>query len=237
MKALIFAAGKGTRISRHLSGEPKCTVLVNGEPLIHYTVRMLHKYGVEDITLVVGYHPVFIKKALADSVVNFVENPFYDVTNSIASCWFARDKFDGSDDMLLMNGDVYMEESLIADLVNSKAEGPTMYADESRKEEADYKFYYENGKLLDYGKELTGDRITGEYIGVAIMSRDFVPTFAARLDAMIGNQEHSVWWENVLYTMSDRQDIHIVNVRGKFWAEVDYIEDYERIKAFAESIR
>ena len=30
MKALIFAAGRGTRISRYLSGEPKCTVINSG---------------------------------------------------------------------------------------------------------------------------------------------------------------------------------------------------------------
>ena len=233
MKALIFAAGKGTRISRHLSGEPKCTVTVNGEPLIHYTVGMLNKYGVEDITVVVGYSHEFIRKALADKSVRFVYNPFFDVTNSIGSAWFARD-FIKDDDMLLMNGDVYMEESLIADLTSYKCTGPVLFSDESRKEEADYKFYYKNGKLIDYGKELTGDRITGEYIGVAVLGKDFLPTFCARLDDMISTQQHSVWWENVIYTLSDKIDISVVNVEGKFWAEVDYIEDYERIKAFAE---
>ena len=54
------------------------------------------------------------------------------------------------------------------------------------------------------------------------------------LDEMIGTQQHNVWWENVLYTLSDKTDIHIVDVSGSFWAEVDYIEDYQRIKAFAE---
>ena len=233
MKALIFAAGRGTRISRYLSGEPKCTVDVGGEPLIHYTVRMLKANGVEDITLIVGYNHECIRRALSDRNVNFVYNPFFDVTNSIGSAWFARDTF-GGDDMLFMNGDVFMEESLIKELVNFKHGGPVMFSDETRKEEADYKFYYENGKLIDYGKELKGERITGEYIGVAVINRDFMPSFKEQLEKMVSSQQHNVWWENVLYTLSDKIDIKVVNVAPKFWAEVDYIEDYERIKAFVE---
>ena len=233
MKALIFAAGRGTRISRYLSGEPKCTVDVGGEPLIHYTVRMLKANGVNDITLIVGYNHECIRKALSDSQVNFVYNPFFDVTNSIGSAWFARHTFEG-DDMLFMNGDVFMEEPLIKELVSFKNDGPVMFSDETRKEEADYKFYYQNGKLIDYGKELTGDKITGEYIGVAIINKGFMPEFKAHLEEMISSQQHNVWWENVLYTLSDKTDIKIVNVAPRFWAEVDYIEDYERIKAFVE---
>lgn len=233
MKALIFAAGRGTRISRYLSGEPKCTVDVGGEPLIHYTVRMLKANGVEDITLIVGYNHECIRRALSDSDVNFVYNPFFDVTNSIGSAWFARETF-GGDDMLFMNGDVFMEEALIKELVAFSNDGPVMFSDETRKEEADYKFYYENGKLIDYGKELTGDRITGEYIGVAVINKEFLPTFKAHLEDMVSTQQHNVWWENVLYTLSDKMAIRIVNVAPRFWAEVDYIEDYERIKAFVE---
>lgn len=234
MKAMIFAAGKGTRISRHLSGEPKCTVMVAGEPLIHYTVRKLNEYGVTDITLVVGYHHDYIRKALADLSVNFVYNPFFEVSNSIGSAWFAKEALCG-DDLLLMNGDVYMEDALIASLVSGKYAVPTLFSDETRKEEADYKFYYQNGKLLAYGKELTGDQITGEYIGVAIVNKDFLPTFRTRLEQMVDDGILTVWWENVLYTLSDDgADILVKDVNGKFWAEVDYIEDYQRIKSFAE---
>ena len=231
MKALIFAAGRGTRISRYLSGEPKCTVTVGDEKLIHYTVRMLKSKGVEDITLIVGYNHECIRSALADMDVTFVYNPFFDVTNSIGSAWFARDAF-GGDDMLLMNGDVFIEEKLIDELVNFKNAGPVMFSDETRKEEADYKFYYQDGKLIDYGKELTGDRITGEYIGVAVINKEFMDDFRAQLEYMISTQQHNVWWENVLYTLSHKKDINVVNVAPLFWAEVDYIEDYERIKVF-----
>ena len=46
---------------------------------------------------------------------------------------------------------------------------------------------------------------------------------------MIDRQEHGVWWENVVYSMTGQQPVYVENVSGHFWAEVDYIEDYERI--------
>lgn len=74
-----------------------------------------------------------------------------------------------------------------------------MFADGTRKEEADYKYKYENGLLVKYGKELTGSDITGEYIGIGRFSKDFMPEFMEKLDGMIRTQQHSVWWENILY--------------------------------------
>ena len=110
-----------------------------------------------------------------------------------------------------------------------------LFSDESRKEEADYKLYYENGRLLKYGKELTGADVTGEYIGVARIDRGFVPQFSQRLNEMIASQQHGVWWENVLYSLSDRQFVEVRDISGQFWAEVDYIEDYERIAEFVKT--
>ena len=140
MKALIFAAGRGTRISRYLGGNPKCTVKIGNEKLIHYTVRLLKKHGISDIALVVGYKQQAVRDALSDMDVSFYYNPFFDVTNSIASAWFARGFF-GEDDLFLMNGDVFMEERLLGEILCQQCDGPVLFSDETRKEEADYKFY------------------------------------------------------------------------------------------------
>ena len=83
--------------------------------------------------------------------------------------------------------------------------------------------------LIKYGKDLKGNDITGEYIGVAKIGREFIEVFLKKLKELIENQNHSVWWENVLYELSNKYPINVIDVNGMFWAEVDYIEDYERI--------
>jgi choline kinase len=230
MKALILAAGRGTRISRYLSGNPKCTVDIGDCKLIQYTVSMLRQRGVTEIALVLGYRQEVIREVLKDEPVTFFYNPFYDVTNSIASCWFARSFLEG-DDLIIMNGDVFLEPSLI-DQVLSGTSSPVLFADCRRKEDADYKFYYEGNLLKKYGKELSGADISGEYVGIARLSQSFLGAFRTRLEEMINTQQHSVWWENVLYSMVEQQPIYVEEVGNQFWAEVDYVEDYNRILAF-----
>lgn len=229
MKVLLLAAGRGTRISRYLSGNPKCTVDIGNEKLIQYTIRMLNQKGITDIAMVLGYRADTIKETLKDYNVKYYYNPFFDVTNSIASSWFAKDFLD--DDIIIMNADVFLEEKLI-DYIIAQNDSPVMFADSSRKEEADYKFKFENGILLKYGKELEGDDISGEYVGIGKFSKEFIKEFIPQLEKMINEQQHSVWWENVVYELSEQMNIYVNDVKGMFWAEVDYIEDYERILNF-----
>jgi len=229
MKVLLLAAGRGTRISRYLSGNPKCTVDIGGEKLIHYTIKTLQSKGITDIALVLGYRAEVIRDALKDFDVRYYYNPFYDVTNSIASAWFAKEFLSG-DDLLIMNADVYMDQELYDRLIGCPV-SPVMFADGTRKEEADYKFKYENGILQKYGKELTGSDISGEYIGAGKFSKSFMAKFVEQMESMICTQQHGVWWENVLYEMIPEEQIYVEEVDGRFWAEVDYIEDYQRILA------
>ncbi|MCQ2591520.1 MAG: phosphocholine cytidylyltransferase family protein [Treponema sp.] len=231
MNVLILAAGRGTRISRYLGGNPKCTVKIGNTTLIQYTINLLKSKGINKIGIVLGYQDKVIRDILKNEQVEFFYNPFFDVTNSIASCWFARNFMNQDEELMIMNGDVFIEESIL-DMILSEEKSPVLFADETRKEEADYKFKYENNVLQKYGKELTGDDITGEYIGIAKLKRDYIPVFTAQLEKMINTQNHSVWWENVLYELSAKKTIYVKDVEGRFWAEVDYIEDYERIKKY-----
>lgn len=150
MKALIMAAGKGTRISRYIEGKPKCTVDIGEVKLIEYTIRELHKRGITEIAMVLGYQAGFLEELLREYPVKFYYNYFYDVTNSIASVWFAKDFID--EDMIMMNADVFLEEALLDELFLEE-KSPLLFSDSSRKEEADYKFYYEDNQLIKYGKD------------------------------------------------------------------------------------
>ena len=226
MKVLLMAAGKGTRISRYIEGKPKCTIDIGDTTLIEYTIHELQKYGVDELGMVLGYHSNVIKELLGKYNIKYYYNYFYDVTNSIASAWFAKDFID--DDIILMNADVYLEEGLIQEVFKEK-KSPTLFSDSSRKEEADYKFYYEDGQLIKYGKELTGSDISGEYVGVAKLDREFIPLFLERLQKLIEAEKHHMWWEDVLYSYVGEEKIYINDINGMFWDEVDYIDEYERI--------
>lgn len=226
-----MAAGVGSRISRHLHGQPKCCVDVGGEPLIKRTFRLLKKIGLKDIAIVTGYAHKFIDDALRDfDYINFY-NPFFRVTNSIASVWFAQDFIKDDEELIILNGDLFFEEALLKTLIN-QTKSPIMLSDSLRIKDADYRFNWSGDRLLKYGKELSEKQTTGEYVGIGKLSIKDVANFKNRVNRFIKEGDFNCWWEDVIYRLIPNQDVFIKDISGIFWAEVDYIEDYERIMEY-----
>lgn len=230
MKAILMAAGRGSRISKHIPEIPKCTLDVGGKPLVRRTVEMLLAHNIE-VTIIVGYKQENIREVLKDYPVTVVYNPFYDVTNSIASLWLARHQIPKEEDLILANADVFWSEEIL-DFILANPKKTFLLADKERVVDGDYFFATENGVVKKYGKDLKLEERTCEYVGIAKVDAGFVPAFAKRLEEMIGSGQHGVWWENVLYSLAEEQEIYAEDLEGRFWAEIDFIEDYQRILDF-----
>ncbi|CAI8957084.1 L-glutamine-phosphate cytidylyltransferase [Brevibacillus sp. IT-7CA2] len=235
MKALLMAAGLGSRINEQIDGIPKCTVDIGNQSLIENTIAELRRHGIEEIAMVVGYQANVIINLLQDEPIRFYHNPFYDRTNSMVSLWFAREFLQGSD-CLLLNADVYFE-SKVLEVVLQETACPVMFADPVRRSEGDYKFGYENGLLLRHGKELSLEETTGEYVGIAKLQESFLPIFLRRLQRLIQEKQYDLWWENVLYSFLGERNVYVTQIPpGLFWAEVDTWEDYRRILQFTNHL-
>ncbi|MCH5275697.1 MAG: phosphocholine cytidylyltransferase family protein [Lachnospiraceae bacterium] len=234
MKAILLAAGKGSRISRMVQEIPKSTLPINGVPLIQRNVDMLQKKGLETVVCV-GYQQDVIRKALQDYDVTYYFNPFYGVTNSIASLWFARQELEG--DCLILNADVFFSEDIL-EMIMAERHPAVMLVDKSRRKTGDYFFATtDNGCIKEYGKDLPLQYRSCEYVGIAKISSDFMPVFTNRLDQLIKESRHDLWWENTLYsfTNENEHEIHTKDVEGSFWSEIDYFDDYERILNYLSS--
>ncbi len=232
MRAFLLAAGKGSRISKNIPDIPKCTLDVGGKPLILRTVQMLLHYGVE-VTVIVGYRDWCIREILKGLPVTLVYNPFYDVTNSIASLWMARE-YMIDDDTIIANADVFWSKLLFAYVCKQKKD-VFMLSDRLRVLDGDYFFKTENDIIKKYGKDLKANERTCEYVGIAYISKEVLPLFREQLLLKVSRQEHGCWWENVLYDMTAKRDIYSVDVEGRFWAEIDFIEDYYRINEYIKN--
>ena len=227
-KAILMAAGKGNRISRMIQDIPKSTLPINRVPLVRITVEKLLSLGIKPV-IVVGYHRDKITKALEGLPVIFYNNPFYAVTNSIASLWFARKELE--DDVLIMNADVYVSDEILNDVLEDPREA-VMSIDVTRRKTGDYFFATaESGIIKKYGKDLPIDERSCEYVGLAKVRQPFLKRFAKRLEELINQEQYMLWWENVLYSFAEQDEfpIHTIDVKKLFWSEIDYFDDYERI--------
>ena len=231
MKAIIMAAGVGSRISRHVD-KPKCLLEIEGKSILSRTVDMLIRNDIAPV-VVAGYQHQQLESNLAGREVTVLRNPFFRVTNSLGSLWFARDFIPRDETLFLMNADVFWEQDIMDILLREKKDA-VLLADSSlaRLRDGDYFFGCDGEKIVKYGKDLARSIRTHEYVGVAKVEPAFLPHFTARLEQLIEEEHYDYWWENILYSCSEERDIYIRDIAGLYWAEVDYIEDYERIMEY-----
>lgn len=121
MHALILAAGDGDRLHPLTDGLPKPLLKVGGRPIIRHVLDALFDAGVDDATIVVGYHGAQIHDALEGShprgmALRFVDNPGYDLGNA-RSIWTARHAMPRDRGFVLAMGDHLVEPALIGALV------------------------------------------------------------------------------------------------------------------------
>jgi len=222
MKAILLAGGRGTRISRYIGESPKPVLDIGGIPLIRHTVELLLKNNIE-VIVVIGYKKEMVVNSLQGLSVKYYYNPFYDITNSIASLWFAKKEL-YNDDIIIANADVFWEQDIL-DVILQDKQDQVMLMDSSK--DMDYLFKCDGTRLINHGKGL--EDFTGEYVGIAKIGQAFLNKFLGRLEILIEKQQHNLWWENVLYSFIDELPINVKDVRGLFWSEIDFIEDYIRI--------
>ncbi len=122
MKALVIAAGEGTRMRPLTSGRPKVTLPVANRPILEHLLISLRYAGVEDISVVVGYRREDIESHFGDGSrlginITYVHQPERRGTGdavSLASGW--------SEPFIAVNGDLIVNAEHLRRVVGSKAD-------------------------------------------------------------------------------------------------------------------
>lgn len=224
MTYIFLMAGKGSRLYPLTLSYPKSLYkLDRNTSILKRMVSLIKKYDTEaKIIVVVGFMNEKIKEEIPGAV--FFDNPFYEVTNSIASLWFARECL-ANENITIINGDIVVEERLVADYICKKVERPEVLIDSSIKNSGDYNVQVNDGRILVMSKEL--EDYYGEYAGITKLDPKSSIKLKKCVEKMVQGGMYDQWYENALVQMIFNEDFQLYykDIREYRWTEVDCVSD------------
>lgn len=228
MQAILMAAGKGSRLGSMTTDIPKSFVEVKGKKLIDININMLKNHGINDIIIVTGCHAeLFEQKFQSDNSIKLVYNPFYDFTNVLGSFFMGMNNL--KEDFIYMHADTLCAPSILEDLLDSDAD-IALPVDTKPCDEEAMKVKCENGKIRYISKNLDPQTCNGEFIGVAKMKADVLGKLKKETIMLLRNKAFSEYFEAAVQCLLDTAGFRtaFVDTDNRFWAEIDFIEDYIR---------
>jgi L-glutamine-phosphate cytidylyltransferase len=116
MKAIILAAGRGSRMKALTNERPKCLVELRGKALIDWQLKALREAGISEIAIVTGYK----RELLSNRGLVEFHNPRWAETNMVSSLACAE-KWLLAEPCIVSYSDIFYEPQAIESLVASDA--------------------------------------------------------------------------------------------------------------------
>lgn len=245
MKAIVLAAGQGTRLMPLTQDRPKCLVSLRGIPLLEYQLEVLREQGIDDVVVVTGYRA----EALGAYGLRTVKNEKFATTNMVHSLFCAEKELQG--DVVLCYGDIIYEPRVLASLQEAPGDIAVVVDRgwqalwqlrmEDVLADAETMKINEKGHITELGKKPRSlDEIQGQYIGLVRFSERILPEVRKIYRGLDRNAQYDGKSFSQMYMTSFLQilagrglPLHAAEVNHG-WLEVDTLRDkeaYERLPA------
>ncbi len=218
MKAVIMAAGKGTRMMPLTKETPKVLVEVNGKPFLYFLMERLKKAGYGPIGIIVGYmkekFPEFLKKYGYDAEI-IIQKEQKGTGHAIKLV----KKFTAGDDFIVLGGDNLWS---VEDLKAMGKKDTNCYISGIKVENPE-KFgvlVEENGslkKIIEKPKEFVGNLInTGLY--------KFTSEIFEALDKIELSPRGEYEIIDAITILAEEGKVKVINVKD-YWLDFGCLED------------
>jgi choline kinase len=231
-RALILAAGMGSRLLPLTKDRPKSLCEVAGRPLLGRLFDACTAAGVTEVVVVTGYRRDAIEGWLEQEPpaleVRTVFNPDYETINNALSVLVARAELEGAD-FIKLDGDLVMGSAILRQL--AAVAGSALCLDTAGALDAEaMKARVEGGLVKTLGKGLALGEAAGESIGAEkIAAGDSSAVFDALEQLVHRERRHDAYYEDAYQRLIDKAwRLGVVDVSEHAWCEVDDRQDLAR---------
>ncbi|MFK9091558.1 phosphotransferase [Bacillus salipaludis] len=218
-QAVILAAGEKAEFD-----QPACLMPIKDTTLLERTISILENNGIEKIIIVTGYKKeafAEIKSLKDNRAIHFVENPRYLWTGSMASLAAAKQLI--TDDFILIEDDILIEENAITELLNREERDCLLVTKESGFGDEAF-IEIQNNYLYKISKDIHQlNRIDGEMTGITKFSYE---VYQEMLQLFANNKNPYVNYEYVLLDVSRIINVGFYKIPDLVWAEMDSCEHH-----------
>jgi len=249
MKAIVLAAGQGTRLRPLTNDIHKCMVEYQNKPIIDYILEAMKECNITDIAVVNGYKKDVLEDYLKNQNLNFYTNKEFEKTNMVSTLFCAKDFMD--DDLIISYADIVYKKEILDKLIDSKDDFSVVV---DRKWQELWSQRMENpledvetlrindGQIVELGKVPNNYAdIEGQYIGLIKISKRMLKKVINFYDDLDKDKIYDGKDFDNMYMTSFIQLIidNLMYVKPVFidggWVEVDSINDLE-VEIYDEQI-
>ena len=230
MKAVILAAGRSSRLYPLTKETPKPLLKIGDRSIIERSLDLIEGVGISEVIVVVGFQHEKIRRLL-ETRVEYVLNPFYPVTNNMASLWFAIPHLKGVD-FIYLHGDVIYDQSLLERMVEAPPEhGISLLVDHGPVDEEAMKVRTAEGRFMESGKEIPLSESAGEWTGIARVSASAASDLSFAIEGLLLTGEYQQYDTSAFNQLANSgMQFTLIPTGNLPWCEVDTKEDLERAR-------
>ena len=241
---IILAAGMGTRLHPETNTKPKSLVSVYDKPILWYQISGFNEARIDLLLIITGYKSEKIEdyvKNISSNVsfpIVIIKNNDYKRTNNMYSLWLGyehlrQNKID-YDVLFVLNGDVFMEKSLLVKAVR-KTTGSKIFVDRSQYNEESMKIEIDSvtNKIINISKDIGPDRAYGVSIDLYRFEKDNAEIlYTVIKNDFINKNILNKWTEFAIQRgfLNNLLDMYPEEITGYTWWEIDNFQDLERAK-------
>lgn len=222
MRAILLAAGMGTRLRPLTLETPKSLVSVNGQPMLERQIEFLKDKGIHEIIIVTGYLSEKFEYLKEKYNVKLIHNDKFDKYNNIYTMYLVREYLA---DSYVIDGDIYLNRNFI----DSNIKQSTYFSG--------YKTNFENEWMLcydEYNRVYDIEVCSGNgYIlsGVSYWSKSDGEKIVGKLEGAINNGDfNELYWDDIAKDNIKNLEIFIRKIDSNDAYEIDSLSDLEEVE-------